>query len=188
MIQLAAQEAVDAELESRTHASQACKARLSSFFTSLGAPLSGSMTTPSNLAPALTATTITPEPAVTSPIADASPFADVSSPAGGVGYGRDRHDTHDKVDTHSFAHQLDYPDDDEDNDHLLFIASPTQVELDAPYDPDKHLLTPGQGSPKMDPAYTNRLQNPDSYGPTLTLKTLAMISNTVFRVVTAKLT
>jgi hypothetical protein len=76
---------------------------------------------------------------------------------------------HDKVDTHSFAHQLDYPDDDQDNDGLLFMASPTQAELDAPYDPDKHLLTPGQGSPKMDPAYTNHLQNPDSYGPNLTL-------------------
>jgi hypothetical protein len=60
------------------------------------------------------------------------------------------------------------------------MASPTQAELEAAYDPDKHhLLTPGEGSPKMDPAYTNHLQNPNSYGPTITLKTLAMINSKV---------
>jgi hypothetical protein len=76
MIRLAAQEAVDAELESRIHASQARKARLSSFFTSLGAPNSGPTATPGHPTPTLTATTVTPEPT------SASPVADVSSPIG----------------------------------------------------------------------------------------------------------
>jgi hypothetical protein len=85
----------------------------------------------------------------------------------------------------SFTRQLDYPDDDEDNDGLLFMASPTQVELDDPFDPNnpfdpnKHLLTPSQGSPQMDPTYTNGLQNLDSYGLILTSKTLAMIDNKI---------
>jgi hypothetical protein len=130
------------------------------------------MATPSNPALTPTATTVTPEPAGTSPLAD------VSSPAEREGiWERQRRHTQD--DTHSFARQLDYPDDDEDNDGLLFMASCTQVELDAPYDPNKHLLTPGQGSQKTDPAYTNRLQNPDSYSPTLTSKAFAMINSKV---------
>jgi hypothetical protein len=59
------------------------------------------------------------------------------------------------------------------------MASPTQAELDALYDPDKHLLTPGQGSSKVDLDYINRLQNQDSYSPTLTSKALAMINSKV---------
>jgi hypothetical protein len=40
-------------------------------------------------------------------------------------------------------------------------------------------LHPAKEVQKTDPAYTNHLQNLDSYGPTLTLKALAMINSKV---------
>lgn len=59
------------------------------------------------------------------------------------------------------------------------MVTPSKEELNAPFDQARHSLTPGRGSPETDPAYTNRLKNPDFYGHGGGAKPLAMISSKV---------
>jgi hypothetical protein len=74
---------------------------------------------------------------------------------------------------------LDYHQDTETGD-LLDMVMPADEELQTPMkSEDRTLLTPGLGSPGTDAAYSNWLQNPDSYGPLSKIKQLPMINSKV---------
>ena len=77
--------------------------------------------------------------------------------------------------TTGFLWTLDFSDDEPAD--LLHMVMPTKEELETPMRSDATLLTPGCGSPATDPAYSNRLQNPDAYGPVIKTKQLPMISS-----------
>jgi hypothetical protein len=58
------------------------------------------------------------------------------------------------------------------------MVMPMDEELQTPTkSKDKTLLTPGLRSPEMDTAYSNQLQNPDSYGPLSKIKQLLSMIN-----------
>jgi hypothetical protein len=88
-----------------------------------------------------------------------------------------REQDHVKADpsTEAFLGKLDYPEDEPAD--LLHMVTPTKEELETPMRSEVTLLTPGHGSPAMDTAYSNRLQNPDTYGPVIKTKQLPMISS-----------
>jgi hypothetical protein len=73
---------------------------------------------------------------------------------------------------------LDYQDTKTGD--LLDMVMPMDEELRTPMkSEEKTILTPGLGSPGTDAAYSNRLQNPDSYGPLSKIKQLPMINSNV---------
>ena len=60
------------------------------------------------------------------------------------------------------------------------MVIPKDVDLHTPTrSEEKTILFPGQGSPGTDPAYSNRLQNPDLCGQLSTVKQLLMINSKV---------
>jgi hypothetical protein len=153
-----AQEAVDLELAARVQAYQRRQVRLSSLCSSLGI---ADPTIP-----------IMPEE---SPLRRGESM-DVNT----VRVGENTETPTANIDGNNnisdFARRLDYPD--EDDEGLLRMVTPTKAELETPFDSEKSLLSPSLGRPSTDPAYKNRLQNPDSYGPTHA-KPLAMINSKV---------
>ena len=77
--------------------------------------------------------------------------------------------------TEAFLRKLDYTEDEPAD--LLHMVTPTKEELESLMRPEATFLTPGHGSPATDPAYKNRLQNPDTYGAIAKTKQLPMISS-----------
>jgi hypothetical protein len=73
-----------------------------------------------------------------------------------------------------FIRQLDYPEDDDDASGILHMEEPSD-------EPSlfKSFLTPASGDPSNNPAYAQRLLNPDLYGTKINTKSLAMVNSKV---------
>jgi hypothetical protein len=78
----------------------------------------------------------------------------------------------------SMVKKLDYSANDDVED-LLFMVDPVEQDPQSPEGLDKHVMTPANGQPATDPAFSNRLQNPDTYGTKTSLKQLAMINSKI---------
>jgi hypothetical protein len=73
-----------------------------------------------------------------------------------------------------FIRQLDYPEDNDVVSGILHMEEPS----DEP-GPFKPFLTPASGDPSNNPAYSQRLLNPDLYGAKTNTKSLAMVNSKI---------
>jgi hypothetical protein len=78
--------------------------------------------------------------------------------------------------SNNFIRHLDYPADEDDASGILHMEEPSDEP--APF-PDKPFLTPANGDPSNNPAYTQQLLNPDLYGGKTNTKSLAMVNSKI---------
>ena len=77
---------------------------------------------------------------------------------------RTRTSQHHHKSIESFFTQLDYQDQADDDDGFLFMTPPTADQLHDHDDNVKDQFSMAHGDPVNDPAFVNRIQNPDVYG------------------------
>jgi hypothetical protein len=79
--------------------------------------------------------------------------------------------------SNNFIRHLDYPEDDDDASGILHMEEPKPD--DPTFISDKSFLTPASGDPSTNPAFSQRLLNPDLYGGKTTTKSVAMVNSKI---------